>query len=180
MAALNAHWIAALAGPLSMTVALVLAQAALVKAKRRERMHKVMQEFVGVSPGWAPAAYAAAVTIELAACAALIWSPTRQTGAAVAAALWAIYTGLLLRAVLAGRGQVDCGCDAALPGRQLDVMYVVRAALLMLSAALVACSPPAVGALHHLLDLFAGGTLFVLYSAWNQLVSRSHPLESWQ
>ncbi len=154
-----------LVGALSVMLAWLLVDAAAIKLRQRARLLRVLREFAGVPSRWVNASYALAIAIELAAASALLWPSTQRIGAGTAAALWFCYTSLLLRALLRGRPDVDCGCDSSAGDTPLDGMKIVRTATLALAAALVAwanLSTAPLG-LHVFVDIVAGTALFALY-----------------
>ncbi len=102
-------------------LALLLAASAVHKGMRWADTKRVVQEFAGV-PRWAAPAAAAAAALAESLAALLLFAPAyRRTGALLAALIWSAYLALMLRAIVRGRRDVDCGCSfgpaQASPGR---------------------------------------------------------------
>lgn len=82
---------------------------------------------------------AVAAALGEAVAAAMLLLPThRIAGAALAAVIWSGYLALLLRAVLAGRTLIDCGCSFGNTNRPLGPFQLARTLGLAVLAVLVA------------------------------------------
>jgi hypothetical protein len=119
-------------------LALVLAAAALHKLRSPTRARRAAGELLGFSSRGAGIATAAAAAIEAAAAACLLDASWRWVGALLAAALWAVYLGLMGRAILGGRRELDCGCSFGKAHRPLGSWHILRTGSLMLLAAVAA------------------------------------------
>jgi len=119
-------------------MALLLAGAALHKLFARARARRAAGELLRVSLRGAGVAAAAAIAIEIAASLCLGYAPWRGVGASLAAALWAVYLGLICRAIISGRKELDCGCSFAKAHRPLGRWQILRTACLSLLAAALA------------------------------------------
>jgi hypothetical protein len=102
--------------------------------------------------------------------AALLMAPSyRQLGARLAVVVLALYLGLILRAILLGRRDVDCGCSFGAPRRMLGEFEVARNAILLILASLVAVAGnPAAPA--SLSDILAAIAFLALYGAIDQVM----------
>jgi len=128
---------------------LLLAAAALHKLSARSRARRAAGDLLGLSWGGAGIAVGAAIAIETVAGVCLFGATLRGIGALLAAALWAVYLGLIGRALLAGRRDLDCGCSFGKAHRPLGSWQLLRAGCLALLAATVAglaYAPALVGA----------------------------------
>lgn len=102
---------------------------------------------------------------------ALLTPSGRPLGAAAAAVLWSLYLLLILRALAAGRVDLDCGCTFGRRPAPLGHVEVARNLTLILLALMVAgfAGPDAVGCL----ECLAGLGLLVLYVAIEQVSARA-------
>jgi hypothetical protein len=109
-----------------------------------------------------------------------LWIPAARFNAALLAALvWGSYFAYLLRAVIAGHSDVDCGCGFSSAHRPLGAFELVRAAILTSLGLMVAVSAAAApGAVAYdisvaaiLTELLAGGALLALYAALDEVMS---------
>jgi Methylamine utilisation protein MauE len=141
-AASTAGVIALLAAQLAAFLALLLLASGLHKMIRRDRSQSVVREFAGVPRVLAPFAVMAVAAAELLAGLLLLMPAYRTLGGVFAALIWAVYLGLILRAIAQGRRDVDCGCTFGIAHRPLGAFQVVRNALLVSMAAVVAMGAP--------------------------------------
>lgn len=119
-------------------LALVLAGAALHKLYAQSRARRAAAELLGVSwRGAGLAVWVAAATEGLAAL-CVVNPSSRGAGASLAAVLFAVYLGVMARAIFVGRRQIDCGCSFGTTHRPLGSWQILRTASLMLLAAAVA------------------------------------------
>ena len=157
---------------------LLLFASALHKFKVLADAARAMHELTGLAlphARWAVAGIAAA---ELAAAAGL-WIPAMRVDAALLAALvWGGYFGFLLRAVLAGRQDIDCGCSFSTAHRPLGAFQLWRAAMLTGLGLMIALSaavapgavPDIVSVSATVTQVLAGLTLLALYVALDQIM----------
>jgi hypothetical protein len=122
-------------------LAALLIVAAVHKLIRRAPTHRAVREFGGVPQRWSASAMLAVILAEAFA-GVLLWMPAyRAAGALLAALIWAGYLALILRAIAAGRRDVECGCSFAASLRPLGAYQVTRnAALIGMAAAVAAVS----------------------------------------
>ncbi|HXA36756.1 MAG TPA: MauE/DoxX family redox-associated membrane protein [Steroidobacteraceae bacterium] len=157
--------------------ALLLVASGLHKLIRRARIQAVMHEFAGVPPELARFSVVLVAAAEVLA-AWLLWSPSyRAAGAALATLIWSGYFFLMLRAIAQGRRDVDCGCSfGAAAQRPLGAYHVMRNAVLILTAALVAAGSPA-GIAGPVLtsQILAAIALLALYGALDQAMALTPP-----
>jgi hypothetical protein len=121
-------------------LALLMGASAIHKLARWGRTLGAAREFAGVPSGAAAYAVLAACVLEV-LCAALLMAPSyREAGARLATGILALYLGLILKAIVLGRRDTDCGCSFGAPRRGLWLFEVGRNALLLTLAVLVALS----------------------------------------
>jgi Methylamine utilisation protein MauE len=137
-AASTAGIIALLVTPLAGFLALLLLASGLHKIIRRDRSQLVVREFAGVPRALAPFAVMAVAGSESIAGLLLLTPAYRAVGGVLAAVIWAVYLGLILRAIAQGRRDVDCGCTFGTAHRPLGAFQVTRNAVLVSMAAVVA------------------------------------------
>jgi len=129
-----------LGAQLAAFLAVLLLASAAHKGMRFAHTRKVVHEFAGVPRSAAAAVASAAALGELLACAALFIPAYRLAGALLAALIWGVYLGLILRAIGQGRRDADCGCSFGSGPHQLGTFEVARNALLVAFALLVGAS----------------------------------------
>jgi len=158
--------------------ALLLAASAVHKLIGRRRARTVAQEFAGVTPSLAGVVVIAVAMAELAA-GVCSWIPScRAAGAVLAVLIWGGYLSLLLRAIAAGRRDVDCGCSFGATQRPLGVFQVVRNLVLIGIAVAVGllsangAAAPVMGS-----QALAAIALLALYGALDQVMALT-PLRS--
>jgi hypothetical protein len=118
-------------------LALLLLASGLHKWIRRDRTREAIHEFAGVSRRLAPAAAASIASAEMIAAALLLTESYRTAGGLLAALIWGGYLALILRAILQGRRDVDCGCSFGATRRPLGAFHVMRNVVLAGAAVLV-------------------------------------------
>jgi len=113
MGSLSGGTAGVLAAQLAAFVAVLLAVSAGHKVVKWSYSRNVVREFAGLPHHVATAALAAAALGEAVAGVLLLLpgAHLRMIGASLAAAIWAAYLVFILRAVLQGRREVDCGCS---------------------------------------------------------------------
>ena len=161
--------------------AALLGAAAAHKLIRWPQTKSVARRFAHIPGSLTAAAGAAAVGIELAAAALLVFPATRAAGAATAALLWFWYLLLMLAAIRAGRRDIDCGCSfgtgAAAGHRTLGVFQVTRNAVLVMLALSIAAVSWQGGIAAPPSQVLAAFSFLALYAALDQVMSLQ-PLRS--
>jgi hypothetical protein len=158
-----------LIGEAAVFLALLLAASAIHKIARWDRTRAAARDFAGIPAAAAAYGVVAACLIE-ALSAALLMAPSyRELGARLAALVLALYLGLIVRAILLGRRDVDCGCSFGAPQRALGAFEVGRNTLLVILASLVAVSGNAV-APPSPTDILAAVAFLALYGALDQVM----------
>ncbi len=160
-----------LSAQLAAFLALLLLASAVHKATRWRYTQRVLRDFAGVPAAVTSVAALAAALIEALAGALLFAPAYRAAGAVLAALLWAAYLALIVRAILQGRRDVDCGCGFGRAHRPLGTFQVARNALLVFLASLVAVpvargSVPVAGS-----QVWAACALLALYGAFDQVMA---------
>jgi hypothetical protein len=150
-------------------LALLMGASAIHKIGRWGRTLDAARDFAGVPAAAAIHAVVAACVLEVLSAALLMAPSYRQAGARLAAGLLALYLGLILRAIVLGRRDVDCGCSFGAPRRTLGFFEVGRNVLLLVLAALVAAAGNA-AAPATLSEVLAGVAFLTLYGALDQVM----------
>jgi hypothetical protein len=169
------QWFAA---QMAMFQAMLLAASAVHKAVRWTHSRNVMRRFAGVPAVLAGSSLGVATALELAAGALLLMPAYRSTGAVLAALIWTLYVALIVRAVVQGRRDVDCGCSFGPTSRPLGSFQIARNLVLAALAVFIAWvsasgdSVPAQGTY-----LLGGLALLALYGALDQVMALQ-PLRS--
>jgi hypothetical protein len=149
----------------------------LHKLVRRERTQTIVREFAGVPPRLAPLLVAAVAAAEVLA-GVLLWLPSsRVLGGALALLIWGGYLGLIVRAIMQGRRDADCGCSFGAGQRPLGAYQVARntglcGAALLVAAAAGSASP---GIAIFSAQILAALALLALYGALDQVMSLAAP-----
>jgi len=158
--------------------ALLLAASALHKAVRWTHSLTVMRQFAGVPGVLAGSSLGAAMAFELAAGALLMVPAYRTTGAVLAALIWTLYAALIVRAVVQGRRDVDCGCSFGPTSRPLGSFQIARNLVLAAVAAFIAWVSALNGTVPTQGTFLLGGlALLALYGALDQVMALQ-PLRS--
>jgi uncharacterized membrane protein YphA (DoxX/SURF4 family) len=152
-------------------VALLLMASAIHKVMRRERAERVVHEFAGVPRSAAPWTVLAVAAGELLAGALLLLPAYRLDGALLALAIFGAYLALILRAIVQGRRDVDCGCSFGPTRHALGAFEVARNSLLVIFAVLVAVSSMSGGESVSAAQGLAAFALLALYGALDQVMS---------
>jgi hypothetical protein len=132
---------------------------------------RVVHDFAGVPRSASPFAVIAAALGELLAGALLFVPAYRLAGALLAALLWGSYLALIVRAILQGRRDVDCGCSFGPTQRPLGLFQVARNAVLVAFALLVAVSAANGGVPAPASQVLAACALLALYGALDQVMA---------
>ena len=167
-----------LAAQLAVFQALLLAVSAVHKAWTWSRSLGVMRQFGGVPGSVASTVLGTVIVSELAAGILLLFPAYQALGATMAAALWTVYLGLILRAILQNRRDLDCGCSFGPSSRPLGSFQVARNAVLAGMALGIAGVSTALGSVPVELSQMLGGVaLLALYGAVDQVMALQ-PLRS--
>lgn len=156
---------------------LLLAASAAHKVLRWRQLRTVARQFARVPAPLAGAALGLALLAEICAASLLIGVPYRAAGAALAAALWSGYLGLIVRAILQDRRDVDCGCSFGPVSRPLGGFQSARNAALAALAILVWMSARDGAVPVQASQFLAGMALLALYGALDQVMGL-RPLRS--
>jgi hypothetical protein len=158
--------------------AVLLAASAVHKAARWRHSRLVLRQFAGVPGVVAGPALGAATAAELAAGVLLMAPAQRTTGAVLAALIWTLYLALIVRAIVQGRRDVDCGCSFGPAARPLGSFQISRNLVLAALALFVACVSTFLGAVAIQGTFVVGGlALLALYGALDQVMALQ-PLRS--
>ncbi|MEA3110127.1 MAG: hypothetical protein QOI88_4732 [Gammaproteobacteria bacterium] len=158
--------------------AMLLAASAVHKAARWTHSLTVMRQFAGVPGVLAASSLGAATAVELAAGALLMMPAYRTAGAVLAALVWTLYVALIVRAVVQGRRDVDCGCSFGPTSRPLGSYQITRNVVLAALAVFIACVSAFQGAVPAQATFVWGGlALVALYGALDQVMALQ-PLRS--
>jgi hypothetical protein len=152
-------------------VALLLVASAIHKVMRRERAERVVHEFAGVSRSAAPWTVLGVAFGELLAGTLLFLPAYRLDGALLAFVIFGAYLALILRAMLEGRRDVDCGCSFGPTRHTLGAFEVARNSLLVIFAVLLAVSSTNGGEPVSVTQALAAFALLTLYGALDQVMS---------
>ena len=99
---------------------------------------RAVQQFGGVPESLTTAVLVAVLAAELCAAALLLGPAHRAAGGVSAAGLWTVYLGFMVRALVLGRRDVDCGCSFGAHRAPLGAFHWARNAVLVLTAVVVA------------------------------------------
>jgi hypothetical protein len=158
--------------------AMLLAASAVHKAARWTHSLTVLREFAGVPRALAASSLGAATAVELTAGAMLMLPAYRTTGAVLAALIWSLYVALIVRAVVQGRRDVDCGCSFGPASRPLGSFQIVRNLVLAALALFIAWVSAFRGTVPTQGTYILGGfALLALYGALDQVMAL-RPLRS--
>jgi hypothetical protein len=162
----------ALSAQLAVFQALLLGASAVHKAVRWPYSKSVMRQFAGVPRSMAAPTLGAAMALELAAGLSLIVPESRATGAMLAASIWTVYLGLIFRAIVQHRRDVDCGCSFGSTSRPLGAFQMTRNAVLAGLAAFIAWVSAVNGSVAAQGSQVLGGiVLLTLYGALDQVMA---------
>ncbi|ROO29352.1 MauE/DoxX family redox-associated membrane protein [Salinisphaera orenii] len=165
---------------LSLFLAVILLSAASHKLRARHRFARQIEDYA-LLPKWTIGAASRLLPIaEVLVALALLVPALRPVGAIAAAVLLAVYTAAITINLIRGRRDIDCGCSGPGLERPLGVPLIVRNAVLLAMAGLVAL--PASDAALHGFGLFlivacvAAG--LILYTATEGLLANQPRLKS--
>jgi hypothetical protein len=158
--------------------AMLLAASAVHKAVRWTHSRNVMRQFAGVPGVLAGSSLGVATAVELAAGALLMVPAYRTAGAVLAALIWTLYVALIVRAIVQGRRDVDCGCSFGPTSRPLGSFQIARNLVLAALALFIAWVSAFGGAVAAQGTFVLGGlALLALYGALDQVMALQ-PLRS--
>jgi Methylamine utilisation protein MauE len=158
--------------------AMLLAASAVHKAARWTHSRNLMRQFAGVPGVLAGTSLGVATAAELAAGAQLLVPAFRTTGAVLAALIWTLYVALIVRAIVQGRRDVDCGCSFGPTSRPLGSYQIARNLVLAALALFIAWVSAFGGAVPAQGTFALGGlALLALYGALDQVMALQ-PLRS--
>jgi hypothetical protein len=167
-----------LAAQMATFQAMLLAASAVHKAVRWTHSRNVMRQFAGVPGVLAGTSLGVATAVELAAGAQLLVPAYRTTGAVLAALIWSLYVALIVRAVVQGRRDVDCGCSFGPTSRPLGSFQIARNLVLAALAVFIAWVSASGGSVPAQGTFVLGGlALLTLYGALDQVMALQ-PLRS--
>jgi hypothetical protein len=150
--------------------ALLLAASALHKALGWSRSIAVTRRFAGMPGAMAAPALGAVILAEVAAAAMLTVPGDRIVGASAACAIWVVYLLLIVRAILKGRRDEDCGCSFAGPSRPLGGFQIARNTALAAVALGLAVIPVVDGEPPPVSQWLGGLAVLSLYGAVDQVM----------
>ena len=157
--------------------AMLLAASAVHKAARWTHSRDVLRQFAGVPGILAGPALGAATAAEFAAGAMLMVPAHRTAGAVLAALIWTLYLALIVRAIVQGRRDVDCGCSFGPTSRPLGSFQIGRNLVLASLAAFIAWESAAGTVPTQGTFILGGLALLALYGALDQVMALQ-PLRS--
>jgi hypothetical protein len=158
--------------------AMLLAASAVHKAARWTHSLTVVRQFAGVPGALAASSLGAATVAELVAGALLMVPAYRTTGAVLAALIWTLYVALIVRAIVQGRRNVDCGCSFGPTSRPLGSFQIARNLVLAAVALFIAWASAFDGTVSTQGTFVLGGlALLALYGALDQVMAL-RPLRS--
>jgi hypothetical protein len=158
--------------------AMLLAASAVHKAARWAHSRDVLRQFAGVPGILAGPALGAATAAEFAAGALLMVPAHRMAGAVLAALIWTLYLALIVRAIVQGRRDVDCGCSFGPTSRPLGAFQIGRNLVLASLAGIIVWESAFAGTVPTQGTFVLGGlALLALYGALDQVMALQ-PLRS--
>jgi hypothetical protein len=157
-----------LAAQVAAFLAFLLAASAAHKWLRWKQTLGVVRDFAGVPRAAASSVALTVGLVEWLAAALLFSSSYRVLGALLAASILTVYLTLIVRSLIAGRRDVDCGCSFGPARRSLGTFEVVRNSVLASMALLVAVSAVRGGAAVAVSQLLGAAALLALYGALDQ------------
>jgi Methylamine utilisation protein MauE len=166
----------ALSVQLAVFAALLLLASGMHKLIRLTRARAAIREFAGVPRSWAGFAAALVAATELLASVLLWMARYRVAGAVLAGVVWGAYLLLILRAIIQGRREVDCGCSFGTVHGSLGLFQVVRNVVLTSCAVFVAWFGAAETASIMMASAIpAALALLALYGALDQVMALRPP-----
>ncbi len=153
--------------------ALLLIASAAHKMRSADEARRAAGELAGVSLRRAALLVLAAALAEMSAGCLLLIPATRAAGAALAAAIWALYGAALGLAFARGRTDLHCGCSFAVADRPIGVYQPSRALGLAALAGGVALAGRGASASVSIwmMQLLAAAAMLGLYLALDQAMA---------
>jgi hypothetical protein len=162
----------ALAAQAAAFEALLLLASVLHKASQWAHFKQVVQEFAGVRAALVSPVLACVGALEAGAAALLLTPALRTPGALLAAGVWCAYLALIVRAILQGRRDADCGCSFGPAQRPLGTYQVARnLGLTGLAIAVALAAPAGDGLGDRGFEVLAAFALLALYGALDQVMA---------
>jgi hypothetical protein len=153
-------------------LALLLIASAIHKIARPARTREVIEGFAGIPQPFAYLALIGVPLAELLAGVGVGYPASRAAAALFAALIWSAYLLLILRAIFQGRRYLDCGCSFGVTHRPLGNYQVLRGAMLIALAIMVAAlSAGSEGTAFAGSELLAAAAFLGLYAALDQAVA---------
>jgi hypothetical protein len=157
--------------------ALLLAVSAVHKSLKWSHSQGVVRQFAGVPRSLAASALLIVIVGELVAAVLSIVPAYRGAGAMLAALLWTLYLALIVRAIIQGRRNVDCGCSFGPAARPLGSFQVARNTVLAGIAWFIAWAAMKGGVPAQNSQWLGGIAYLALYGALDQVMALQ-PLRS--
>jgi hypothetical protein len=157
-----------LAAQFAAFLAFLLAASAAHKWLRWKQTLGVVRDFAGVPRAAASAVALTVGLVEWLTAALLFSSSYRVLGALLAASILTVYLTLIVRSLIAGRRDVDCGCSFGPARHSLGAFEVVRNSVLASMALFVAVSAVRGGAAVAVSQVLGAAALLALYGALDQ------------
>jgi hypothetical protein len=161
----------ALAAQFAAFEALLLTASAGHKLVKWSHSWNVVRQFAGVPSSLATPVLGAVVLCEFSAAVLLIVPASRAAGGACAAFIWTAYLVLILRAIVQGRRDADCGCSFGASARPLGAFQLTRNSLLAGAAIFVAVTSAGGSIAIQGSQVLAGCALLALYGALDQVMA---------
>lgn len=160
-----------LAAQLAAFEALLLLVSAGHKIVRWSHSRGVLRQFAGVPAFLAAPVLCVVCTAEFLAAGLLVTPSDRMAGGLLACVLWTAYLTLLLRAIVSGRRDLDCGCSFG-PAHRLGSFQIVRNGVLLGFAMLVVATCALSGSDKiQVSQVLAAFALLALYGALDQVMA---------
>ena len=160
----------ALAGQAACFEAALLTVSVLHKLADWPHAASVIREFARVPPLLVRPALCAVVLAESTAAVWLVMPARSASGGMLAGAIWMLYLGLIVRAILQGRRGADCGCSFGPTARPLGLFQVARNATLAALAGFCAWPGMGNGGVQGS-QVLAAAALLALYGAVDQVMA---------
>ena len=152
-------------------LAALLAASAAHKVFAFARARQAVREFARIPDFAAQPALVASIAGELLAAALLFVPAYRVLGALLASLVLTVYLALIVRSLVSGRSDVDCGCSFGPAKHRLGAFEAGRNAVLVGLALLAAASSaPGAGSIAAS-QVLAAGALVAVYAALDQAMA---------
>jgi len=161
----------ALSCQLAAFLAVLLAASAAHKALAFARTRQAIREFARIPDFAAAPALVASIAGELLAAALLFVPAYRVLGALLASLILTVYLALIVRSLVSGRSDVDCGCSFGPAKHSLGGFEAGRNAVLAALSLVAAWSSARGGAAIAASQVLAASALVALYAALDQVMA---------